>query len=81
MTTLQGLVRQGLVVSAVPSPAMPARDHPLLVSIPLNGPEVMRCGGSIKRRVWLPPLSNSVSSLLRSRRRHLPVVEAHAFQG
>ena len=50
VTTLLGLVEAGLGVAAVPSLAMPARDHPLLVSIPLDGPEVRRVVGLIKRR-------------------------------
>ena len=50
VTTLLGLVEAGLGVAAVPSLAMPARDHPLLVSIPLDEPVVTRVVGLIRRR-------------------------------
>jgi DNA-binding transcriptional LysR family regulator len=45
-----GLVEAGLGVAAVPSMAMPRRDHPLLVSVPLVEPVVTRKVGLIKRR-------------------------------
>ena len=45
-----GLVEAGLGVAAVPSLAMPGRDHPLLVGIPLHEPEVTRHVGLIRRR-------------------------------
>ena len=38
VTTMLGLVEAGLGVAAVPSMAMPGKDHPLLVSIPLDDP-------------------------------------------
>jgi DNA-binding transcriptional LysR family regulator len=44
-----GLVEAGLGVAAVPSLAMPARDHPLLVSVPLGEPVVTRHVGLIRR--------------------------------
>lgn len=50
VTTLLGLVEAGLGVAAVPSLAMPKRDHPLLVSIPLEEPVVRRVVGLISRR-------------------------------
>jgi len=50
VTTLLGLVEAGLGVAAVPSMAMPGRDHPLLVSIPLEEPTVTRHVGLIRRR-------------------------------
>ena len=50
VTTLLGLVEAGLGVAAVPSLAMPAADHPLLVSIPLDQPVVTRVVGLIRRR-------------------------------
>ncbi len=50
VTTLLGLVEAGLGVAAVPSLAMPARDHPLLVSVPLDEPVVTRAVGLIHRR-------------------------------
>lgn len=49
-TTMIGLVEAGLGVAAVPSMAMPAKDHPLLVSVPLVEPTVKRMVGLIKRR-------------------------------
>ncbi|MDE2371008.1 MAG: LysR family transcriptional regulator [Burkholderiales bacterium] len=50
VTTMLGLVEAGLGVAAVPSLAMPAADHPLLVSVPLADPVVTRRVGLIRRR-------------------------------
>jgi DNA-binding transcriptional LysR family regulator len=50
VTTLLGLVEAGLGIAAVPSLAMPAKDHPVLVSIPLDEPVVRRVVGLIRRR-------------------------------
>ncbi len=50
VTTLLGLVEAGLGVAAVPAMAMPAHDHPLLVSVPLEEPVVTRVMGLIRRR-------------------------------
>jgi DNA-binding transcriptional LysR family regulator len=50
VTTLLGLVEAGLGVAAVPSLAMPARDHPLLASVPLGEPVVTRRVGLIRRK-------------------------------
>ena len=50
MTALLGLVEAGLGVAAVPSPAMPGKGHPLLVSVPLADPIVTRRLGLIRRR-------------------------------
>ena len=50
VTTALGLVEAGLGVAAVPSMAMPPRDHPLLVSVPLVEPVVTRKVGLIRRR-------------------------------
>ena len=50
VTTLLGLVEAGLGVAAVPSLAMPGRDHPLLVSVPLQDPVVTRRVGLIRRQ-------------------------------
>lgn len=50
VTTLLGLVEAGLGVAAVPSMAMPGKDHPLLVSVPLVEPAVVRQVGLIRRR-------------------------------
>lgn len=50
VTTQLGLVEAGLGVAAVPSLAMPGKDHPLLVSIPLVDPVVTRRVGLIRRK-------------------------------
>jgi DNA-binding transcriptional LysR family regulator len=50
VTTMIGLVEAGLGVAAVPSLAMPAADHPRLVSVPLAEPIVTRRIGLIRRR-------------------------------
>lgn len=50
VTTMLGLVEAGLGVAAVPSMAMPARDHPILTSVPLVEPVVTRRVGIVKRR-------------------------------
>lgn len=50
VTALLGLVEAGLGVAAVPSLAMPGKDHPLLVSVPLHDPVVTRRVGLIRRR-------------------------------
>jgi DNA-binding transcriptional LysR family regulator len=49
VTTLLGLVEAGLGVAAVPAMAMPGKDHPLLVSVALDGPVVTRHVGLIRR--------------------------------
>jgi len=50
VTTLLGLIEAGLGVAAVPSMAMPARDHPVLTSVPLVDPVVRRRVGIVTRR-------------------------------
>lgn len=50
VTTLLGLVEAGMGVAAVPSLAMPAGDHPVLVSVPLVDPAVTRRIGLIRRK-------------------------------
>lgn len=50
VTTQLGLVEAGLGVAAVPAMAMPAKDHPLLVSVPLTDPVVTRRVGLIRRK-------------------------------
>ncbi len=50
VTTMLGLVEAGLGVAAVPSLAMPERDHPLLVSVALDDPVVTRRVGLIRRK-------------------------------
>ena len=49
VTTMLGLVEAGLGVAAVPALAMPGKDHPLLVSVPLEEPVVTRHVGLIRR--------------------------------
>ena len=44
-----GLVQAGLGVAAIPSIAMPAKDHPL-VSVPLAEPVITRRVGLIRRK-------------------------------
>ncbi len=50
VTALLGMVEAGLGVAAVPALAMPGKDHPLLVSVPLDEPIVTRHVGLIRRR-------------------------------
>jgi DNA-binding transcriptional LysR family regulator len=50
VTTMLGLVEAGLGVAAVPSIAMPGKDHPLLVSVPLFDPVITRKIGLIRRK-------------------------------
>ncbi|PMS17713.1 LysR family transcriptional regulator [Trinickia dabaoshanensis] len=50
VTTMLGLVEAGLGVAAVPSMAMPGRDHPVLTSVPLVEPVVKRRVGIVRRR-------------------------------
>ena len=47
-TTIIGLVEAGLGIAVVPSMAMPGREHPLLVSVPLGDPVISRVVGLIK---------------------------------
>jgi DNA-binding transcriptional LysR family regulator len=65
VTTMLGLVEAGLGVAAVPSLAMPAADHPLLVSVPLVGPVVTRRVGLIRRKGRpLPPSAQQLYDFL-----------------
>lgn len=50
LTTLIGMVEAGLGIAAVPAIAMPSVDHPVLVSIPLTNPTIVRTIGLIRRR-------------------------------
>lgn len=50
VTTMLGLVEAGLGVAAVPSMAMPVREHPILTSVPLVDPIVTRRVGIVRRR-------------------------------
>ena len=65
-TTMIGLVEAGLGVAAVPAMAMPQRDHPLLVSVPLIDPVVTRKVGLIRRRsVVLSPAAQQLYDLFQ----------------
>lgn len=65
LSTSLGLVEAGLGVSAVPSLAMPAVDHPTLVSIPLVEPVVNRSLGLVYRRgASLSPAAEKFVSIL-----------------
>ena len=50
VTTMLGLVEAGLGVAAVPSMAMPGRNHHILTSVPLVEPVVNRRVGILRRR-------------------------------
>jgi len=70
VTTTLGLVEAGLGVAAVPSMAMPASDHPLLVSVPLSDPVVTRTLGLIRRRRRpLSPVAQHLYELLEEEAR------------
>jgi DNA-binding transcriptional LysR family regulator len=65
LSTSLGLVEAGLGVSAMPSLAMPAVDHPTLVSIPLTEPVVNRSLGLVYRRgASLSPAAEKFVSIL-----------------
>jgi len=69
VSTLVGLVEAGLGVAAVPRLAMPASDHPALVSIPLVEPSVTRTVGLIRRRGRsLSPAAQQLYDLLLAAR-------------
>jgi len=50
VSTLVAFVEAGLGVAAVPRLSMPRKGHPLLVSVPIAEPEVIRTVGLIRRR-------------------------------
>ncbi|MDQ0123562.1 DNA-binding transcriptional LysR family regulator [Pseudomonas lini] len=65
LSTSLGLVEAGLGVSAMPSLAMPAVDHPTLVSVPLIDPVVNRSLGLVYRRgASLSPAAEKFVSIL-----------------
>jgi DNA-binding transcriptional LysR family regulator len=69
VSTLVGLVEAGLGVAAVPRLAMPAADHPVLVSIPLVEPLITRTVGLIRRRGRsLSPAAQQLYDLLLASR-------------
>ncbi|MFK3797899.1 MULTISPECIES: LysR family transcriptional regulator [unclassified Pseudomonas] len=66
VTTVLGLVEAGLGVAAVPSIAMPVAPHPILTSVALNEPEVVRQMGLLKRRGrTLTPAALELERLIR----------------
>lgn len=50
VVTMLGLVEAGLGIAAAPAMAMPTTGHPILSSVPLTDPQVIRSVGLIKRR-------------------------------
>jgi DNA-binding transcriptional LysR family regulator len=73
VTTMIGLVEAGLGVAAVPSIAMPMTAHPILVSVPLIDPQVIRNVGLLKRRGrTLTPAALELERLIKE----LPVPSA-----
>lgn len=70
VSTLLGFVEMGLGVAAVPQLAMPGRNHPTLVSIPLVEPAVTRTLGLIRRRGrHLGPAAQALYALLEEERK------------
>jgi DNA-binding transcriptional LysR family regulator len=64
VTTMLGLVEAGLGVAAVPALAMPGKNHPVLVSVPLDSPVVTRRIGLIRRAGRsLPPAAQQLYAL------------------
>jgi DNA-binding transcriptional LysR family regulator len=56
-------------VAAVPAMAMPGRDHPVLVSVPLDTPVVTRHVGLIRRAGRpLPPAAQALHDAFLARR-------------
>lgn len=72
VTTMLGLVEAGLGVAAVPSLAMPNKDHPLLVGVPLVEPAVVRQVGLIRRkgRILSPAAQQFYDFFLEMRTAH-----------
>ncbi|MDR0279103.1 MAG: LysR family transcriptional regulator [Paucimonas sp.] len=65
LSTSLGMVEAGLGVSAMPSLAMPSADHPTLVSVPLEEPQVSRTLGLVYRRgASLSPAAEKFVSIL-----------------
>lgn len=66
VTTVLGLIEAGLGVAAVPSIAMPVAPHPILTSVTLTEPEVVRQMGLLKRRGrTLTPAALELERLIR----------------
>ena len=73
VSTLLGLVEAGLGVAAVPRLAMPARRHPLLVSVPLVEPTVERTLGIVRRQGrTLSPAAEALYDLVKGERAASP---------
>lgn len=69
VATLLGLVEAGLGVAAVPQLAMPGKNHPTLVGIPLVEPTVNRTLGLIRRRGrTLAPAAQALWELIEAGR-------------
>jgi DNA-binding transcriptional LysR family regulator len=65
VTTMLGMVEAGLGIAAVPVMALPGGAHPILTSVPLVEPEVVRQVGIIKRRGrMLTPLAAALEALV-----------------
>ncbi|MCC8537000.1 LysR family transcriptional regulator [Xanthomonas axonopodis pv. poinsettiicola] len=66
VTTLIGLVEAGVGIAAVPSIAMPPAPHPLLATVALVEPDVVRNVGILKRRGrTLTPAALELAELVR----------------
>ena len=67
LSTSLGMVEAGLGIAALPSLAMPAEDHPILVSRPLVDPVISRTLGLVRRRgsSLSPAAEQFVETLLR----------------
>jgi len=66
VTTVLGLIEAGLGLAAVPSIAMPVSPHPILASVALTEPEVVRQVGLLKRRGrTLTPAALELERLIR----------------
>lgn len=66
VTTVLGLIEAGLGVAAVPSIAMPVAPHPILSSVTLIEPKVVRQMGLLKRRGrTLTPAALELERLIR----------------
>jgi len=70
VTSMLGLVEAGIGIAAVPSMAMPGRDHPVLTSVPLVEPVVKRRVGIVRRRGrQLTPAAQAFHSAIVEKRR------------
>lgn len=68
LSTALALVEAGIGITALPASAMPASDHPLVVSRPLVEPEISRTIGTVRRAVSaLPPMAEHFYDALLQR--------------